>query len=62
MVEEAFERGWGARGGDGYDSLMIAGVGEAVELTAVLEADGDILGTGELDDFFDAGVLAALGD
>jgi hypothetical protein len=41
---------------------MIAGVGEAVELAAVFEADWDVLGAGELDDFFDAGVLAALGD
>ena len=47
---------------EGYDALMIAGVGESIELAAVFEAHGDVLRAGELHDFFDAGVLAALGD
>jgi len=35
---------------------------KAIELAAVLETHGDVLRAGELHDFFDASVLAALGD
>jgi hypothetical protein len=41
---------------------MIAGVGEAIQIGTVFEADGNVIGTGKLNDFLDAGVLAAFSD
>ena len=60
--ENVFECGGSAGGGDSDDALMIAGVGKAIELSAVFEADGDAALARELHDFFDAGVLPAFGD
>ncbi len=62
VSENVFERAGGACGDDGDDALVIFGVGEAVELAAVFEADGDALFSCELNNFFYAGVLAAFGD
>src|SRR5215469_4344648 len=41
---------------------MIAGIGQAVELATVFEAHGDTARTGKLNDFLNAGILAALGN
>ena len=60
--EDVVESGGSTGGGDGDHTLMIAGVGKAVEIGAIFEADGNLSLAGELDDFFDAGILAALGD
>ena len=60
--ENAFERRRSARGGQGDDSLMIFRVGETIQLAAVFKADGNIARTSELDNFFDARVLAAARD
>ena len=52
VSENVFERAGGACGDDGDDALVIFGVGEAVELAAVFEADGDALFSCELNNFF----------
>src|SRR5262249_2409591 len=44
------------------DPLMVAGIGQAVELATVFEAHGDTARTGKLNDFLNAGILAALGN
>jgi hypothetical protein len=62
LREGGFRSVAGGRGGDGYYTLVVAGTGQAIELAAVLEAHRDVLRAGELNNFFDAGVLAALGD
>jgi len=61
-LEDVFERGGRASGGDGNNALMIAGVGEAVEIAAVLETHGNVALAGELHDIFDARILTAFGD
>jgi len=40
VIERLSSVAGGRRGGDGYDSLMIAGVGESVELAAVSKRTG----------------------
>jgi hypothetical protein len=60
--ENIFDRGGGARGGDSDYTLVLACVREAIKLAAIFEADGNTALAGELDDFFDASVLATLGD
>jgi hypothetical protein len=42
--------------------LVVAGIGQPVELAALLESHGDTARAGKLNDFLDTGVLAAFGD
>jgi hypothetical protein len=60
--EDVLQRGGCTRCSHGDYSLMIAGVGQAIELAAVFKANGNSALPCELHDFFDARVLAALGD
>ena len=60
--EDILQRGSGARSGYRDNPLVIFRIGQAVELIAVFEAHGNSLFARELNDFFDARVLAALGD
>ena len=62
VSDDVFESDRGAGSGDGDDSLVIAGIGQAVQLAAVFETNSDSARAGELNDFFNAGVLTALGD
>jgi len=62
VSDDVFESDRGANSGDGHDSLVIAGIGQAVELAAVFETNSNTARAGELNDFFNAGVLTALGD
>ena len=60
--ENIFDSGGGAHGGDGDYTLMFASVGESIKLAAIFKADRNAAFARELDDFFDAGVLATFGD
>jgi hypothetical protein len=60
--ENVFESCGGSGSGHGDYALMLAGAGEAIQLAAIFEADGDAALAGKLDDLFNAGILAALGD
>ena len=62
VSDDVFESDRGAGSGDGDDSLMIAGIGQAVELAALFETNSNTARAGELNDFFNAGILTALGD
>ena len=62
VIDDVFEGGGCAHGGDRDDALVLAGVGEAIELAAIFKTNGDAARASELHDFFDASVLAALGD
>jgi hypothetical protein len=41
---------------------MIAGIGQAIELTSIFKTHRDATLTGQLHDLLDAGILAAFGD
>ena len=60
--ENIFDGGGGARCGDGDYALMLASVGKSIKLAAIFKAHGNAAFARELDDFFDAGVLATFGD
>ena len=57
--DDVFQRGRCARGNHGYDALMIARVGQAIELPAIFEAHRDAPAARQLHDFFHARVLPA---
>jgi hypothetical protein len=61
-LEDIVERTRGAGGDDRDYSLMIFGIGEAIDLAAIFEAHGDATTARELHDFFGARVLAASRD
>jgi hypothetical protein len=59
--EDRFEVGILGGGAEGNDSLMGFDTGDAVECGTVFEANGDVGGTGEVDDVLHAGAAGAAG-
>jgi hypothetical protein len=60
--EYVLESSGSAGSGNGDNALVVAGICEPVELAAVLESHGDTARAGKLNDFLNAGILAAFGD
>jgi hypothetical protein len=60
--EDILDRGCGACGSEGDDTLMIFRTGEPIDLGAILEAQGDVPTARELDDLLDAHILASARD
>src|SRR5208282_5882277 len=60
--QNVFQGGRLARGRNRDHALMVARVGQPVELPAVLEAHGYAALPGKLHNFFNARILPALGD
>jgi hypothetical protein len=60
--ENALESSRSAGRGQSDYSLMIFRIGETIELATLFKTDGNVSRAGELDNFLDAGVLAAARD